>query len=312
MPAPTLPMRLELRDFRLVAAIADTGNLTRAGEHLHLTQPALSRQLADLERRVGSALFERSGRRMVPTRLGEHLLGRARLTLDQMREVETDLTQMVGGREIALRIATECYTVYHWLPAVLASYRDDHPTVDVQVVAQSSKEPIPALIAGALDLCIISSETRDRRVMTTRLFDDELVAVVSAQHALAERRTVKPEQLARERFLLYTPPEENVAYRSILAPAGVTPRQLSVIQLTEAIVELVRANLGVSILARWAIEPYLGAGDLRVIRIAHPAVRRTWKAAIRSQRDVPAYLSDFVRFMRRSIRLPDRAQSSGD
>src|SRR3954451_23356540 len=116
-------MRLEVRDLRLVSAISDLGNLTRAGQHLHLTQSALSHQLADLEQRVGGKLFERSGRRLIPTRLGEHLCSRAKTTLEQLREVERDLANMATGREATLRIATECYTCYHWLPPVLDAFR---------------------------------------------------------------------------------------------------------------------------------------------------------------------------------------------
>src|SRR5436190_13530518 len=109
-------MRLELRDLRLVSAIADLGNLTRAAQHLHLTQSALSHQLADLERRVGAPLFERAGRQMISTRVGQHLCAGAKPTLDQLRLLEANVVDVANGREAELRIATECYTCYHWLP----------------------------------------------------------------------------------------------------------------------------------------------------------------------------------------------------
>ena len=74
-------MRLEIRDFRLVVAITELGTLTRAGQQLNLTQSALSHQLADLERRLGASLFERSGRRMIPNRLGSQLASRRSRTI---------------------------------------------------------------------------------------------------------------------------------------------------------------------------------------------------------------------------------------
>src|ERR1044072_2644363 len=97
-------IRLEVRDLRLVSAIAEMGNLTRAGQQLHLTQSALSHQLADLEKRVGGKMFERSGRRLIPTRLGEHLCSRAKITLTQLRDVERDLAEMANGRAGTLHI----------------------------------------------------------------------------------------------------------------------------------------------------------------------------------------------------------------
>jgi LysR family transcriptional regulator for metE and metH len=299
-------IRLEVRDLRLVAAISELGNLTRAGQHLHLTQSALSHQLADLEQRVGGKLFERSGRRLIPTRLGEHLCAKAKVTLEQLREVEQDLANMARGREATLRITTECYTCYHWLPPVLDAFRRRHPGVDVRIVPNASARPIRALLGGAIDLCIVSSHVRDRRLRTTPLFDDELLLAVSDRHPLAERRTVDPSELRNEHFLTYAGPDENTAFHEFLAPAGVSPTQVSTFKLTEAIVELVKANHGVALLARWAVTPYLESDSLRAIPVNHPAARRTWRAVTRAAQTPPEYLTDFVGFLADSIQSPPR------
>lgn len=301
-------IRLEVRDLRLVAAVCELGNLTRAGQHLHLTQSALSHQLADLEQRVGGKLFERSGRRLIPTRIGEHLCAKAKTTLEQLREVERELANMAKGREATLRIATECYTCYHWLPPVLDAFRQRHPGVDVRIVPGASSRPIRALLGGAIDLCIASSPVKDRRVETTALFDDELVLAVSERHALAGRSSVDPTELRNEHFLTYSGPEDNMAFQEFLAPAGVSPRQVSMLKLTEAIIELVKANMGVALFARWAVTPYLESGTLRAIPINHPAVRRTWKAVTRRAQTRPDYLEDFVGFLAGSIQAPPRGR----
>jgi LysR family transcriptional regulator for metE and metH len=293
-------IRLEVRDLRLVAAINELGNLTRAGQHLHLTQSALSHQLTDLEQRIGGKLFERSGRRLIPTRIGEHLCEKAKVTLDQLREVERDLTNMATGREATLRIATECYTCYHWLPPVLDAFRQRHPGVDVRIVPGASSRPLRALTGGAIDLCVASSQIKDRRVTTTRLFNDEVVLAVSERHALAGRRSVEPAELRNEHFLTYSPPDDNTAFQEILAPAGVSASQISVFKLTEAIIELVKANMGVALFARWAVTPYLESGAIRTVRINHPSTHRTWKAVTRSSQHPPEYLADFVRFLANS------------
>ena len=301
-------MRLEIRDLKLVSAIAELGNLTRAGQHLNLTQSALSHQLADLEQRVGGKLFERAGRRLIATRIGEHLCERAKITLAQLRAVEQDLVDMANGREATLRIATECYTCYHWLPPVLDAFRARHPAVDVRIVPAATSKPVRALIAGAIDLCIVSDRIRDRRVQATRLFDDELVLVVSERHSLAGRRAVEVAELRNERFLMYSDPDDSHTFRDILAPAGVSPSQLSTLKLTEAIIELVKANMGVTILARWAVSPYLESGALRAVPINHAGVRRTWQAVTRGNQSPPEYLADFVGFLSSSIAAPPRGR----
>src|SRR5437879_1312703 len=123
-------MILETRHLRLVAAVAEHGTLTRAGRVLHLTQSGLSRQLLDLETRLGLPLFHRLGKRMVPTPAGERLLVAARRALPQLSDVEEELRRLAGGRAAILRVSTECYTCYHWLPGVLQRFARRFPQVD--------------------------------------------------------------------------------------------------------------------------------------------------------------------------------------
>jgi len=307
MSSPRIPaIRLEVRDLRLVATVAELGTLTGAGRRLFLTQSALSHQLADLERRLGAPLFERSGRRMLPTLLGERLRTHAIAALKQIDDAERDVAALANGRDAVIRLATECYTCYHWLPPVLKEFWARHPSVDIRVVPEATGDPIGALLDGTLDLCVTTSVTQDRRVLADPLFDDELVLVVSEDHRLAGEKTVDVADLLEERFLLYSPPEESHVFRDVLNPAGVSPSQISSLQLTEAIVELVRANMGVTILARWAVLPYLDGGGLTMIRVSHPGVKRSWQAKTRAGQAKPKHLEDFIAFLARTVDRPPR------
>src|SRR5947207_9916694 len=99
---------LEIRHLELIAAVADVGSLTRAGDRLHLTQSALSHQLRDIEARLGTTLFRRAGKRLVLTPAGERLLASATDVLERLERAEHEIREM--GRESAgtLRITTEC------------------------------------------------------------------------------------------------------------------------------------------------------------------------------------------------------------
>ena len=114
-----MDMDLEVRHLRLVAAVAAVGSLTRAGDQLHLTQSALSHQLRDIESRLGAALFLRVGRRLVLTPAGQRLLASATDVLERLEQTEHDIREMGRDRAARLRITTECYTCYHWLPPLL-------------------------------------------------------------------------------------------------------------------------------------------------------------------------------------------------
>src|SRR3989442_7097455 len=107
-------MILETRHLRLVAAVAEHGTLTRAGRVLHLTQSGLSRQLLDLETRLGLPLFHRLGKRMVPTPAGERLLVAARRALPQLSDVEEELRRRARGPGAVPRLGTPSFTGFTW------------------------------------------------------------------------------------------------------------------------------------------------------------------------------------------------------
>jgi LysR family transcriptional regulator for metE and metH len=305
-PGTEEPLRLEMRDLRLAVAMAEFRTLIRAAQHLNLTPSALSHQLADLERRVGAPLFERAGRRLIATHLGELLCSEGRAALAGVEDVERRLIEATRGRQSWLRIAADCYTSFGWLPPVMDSFRAAHPSIDVRIVPEATHNAIGALLNGTIDLSIMSMPVSDRRVRTVPLVADELMLVVSTGHRLARRAAVDPEELRSERFLAYSPPETNNAFQQLLQPAGVSPKQVMVLQLTEAILEMTRASMGVTILARWALQPHLERGGLKALRINHAAAQRTWTAAIRATRPTPPYIDDFIRFLSMTISAPPR------
>jgi len=291
-------MILEVKHLQLVEALAAYGTLTNAGKHLNLTQSALSHQLVELERRLGTPLFHRIGRRLVPTLAGDRLLRSATRTLSILRRTESSLKRIAAGHEALLRFSTACYTTYHWLSPLLEEYARRCPKVDVQVVAEATGRPIDALLTGKIDVGIVSDVISDERIDFVPLFQDEVVLIVPPTHRLASRSFVAAQDLADEHLLVYTEPRvDNVIFRRVLDPAGIVPRRVSAIQLTEAIVEMVKAGLGVAAMARWAVDPYVRAGNLVGVRITPEGLHRAWHAATLRQQAPPLYVREFCRLL---------------
>jgi LysR family transcriptional regulator for metE and metH len=286
-------MDLEVRHLRLVREVSAAGSLTRAGGTLHLTQSALSHQLRDIEARLGTPLFLRVGKRMVLTPAGERLLRSADDVLGAIERTEEAIRRLGGAKRGLLRLTTECYTCYHWLPALLKKYRRAHPQVDVRIDATATTDPLAALIEGRLDVAIVSEPVRDRRIVARPLFEDEMVVIVEPGHALASRPFARLHDFAAETLLTYSPKEESTIYQKVLVPAGITPH-VQQVQLTEAVVELVKAGLGVAVLARWAVDPHVKSGALRALPLTRHGYRRTWSAAtLKDMAHVP-YGREFV------------------
>jgi LysR family transcriptional regulator, regulator for metE and metH len=291
-------MELEIRHLRLVSEVAALGSVTRAAERLHLTQSAISHQLRDIESRLGTPLFHRMGKRMVVTHAGERVLRSAGSILDDLRRAEEDIRQIAKEGSGVLRICTQCNTGYHWLPPVLKTFNARHPRVDVHVVAEATPRPVEALLEGKLDLAVLTQDSADKRLSVQPVFRDELVVVVSPEHRLASRRQVPVTELASEHLVIYSSSRhDSYAFRRVLDPAGVEPARVSHLMLTEAILEMVKANLGVTIIAKWSVLPAIQSGAVRAISLGPKGVYRQWSAATVKGVESPQHLTDFIQLL---------------
>ena len=292
-------MDLEVRHLQLVAAVADVGSLTRAGDRLHLTQSALSHQLRDIESRLGAALFLRVGKRLVLTPAGERLLASAREVLERLERAEHDIREMSRDRAGLLRITTECYTCYHWLPPLLLHYRRTFPRVEVRIDVNATGRPVEMLLAGKIDLAVVSTPVADRRLATRPVFEDELVVVASRRHRFAQQTHVRLADMRDETLFVYPPKEESGVLQRTLLPGGGAPARVEEVLLTEAIVELVKAGLGVAVLARWAVQPVVDAGAIVARPLTARGLHREWRAAMPKDLARVDYVVEFATLLER-------------
>jgi LysR family transcriptional regulator for metE and metH len=293
-----MPPLLEVRHLALVDAIAQAGSVTRAAERLHLTQSALSHQLLDIEARAGLPFFARLGRRMLLTPAGERVLASARRVLDDLGRAEDDLRAMAAGGKGVLRLCTECNTGYHWLPPLLHDFHARFPLVDINIKVDATNRPLDALLEGEIDLAVMTSSVADARVTATAVFEDEMMAVVAPSHPFAARPFVEIADFASEHLLLHRVDRRaSFTFARILMPAGVEPARVSEVPLTEAILELIKAGLGIGVLAGWAIEPARRNGSVAALRIGRDGVRRTWTAVTLKDRPRAIYLAEFVKLL---------------
>lgn len=290
-------MNLEIRHLRLIVTISEQQSVTKAGERLHLTQSALSHQLRDIEERLGTPLFHRLNKRMVLTQAGERLLQSARQVLQELERAEDDLAQIAAGEHGSLRLSTECYTCYHWLPEMLKQFRRRYPQVEVRIVVEATRHPIQALLDGLLDFAIVSTTERDKRIRYQPLFQDELVVIMAPHHPLTSRPYIRARDFADQQLFLYASLSESTIYQRLLLPAGVTPAQVSQMQLTEAIVEMVSAGMGISTMARWAVAKEIASGKIAARPLTRKGLQRQWSAALLRNDYTPPYVTEFIELL---------------
>lgn len=290
-------VNLEVRHLRLLVAIAEEETVTAAARRLFLTQSALSHQLRDAEDKMGTQLFLRMGKRMIPTAAGKKLVESARRVLQELQEAETSVQNMKGGLRGIIRLSTECYTCYHWLPPVLTRFHARFPRVEVCIDVSATLHPAQALLDGRVDVAVMSAPPQNKSLHVSPLGEDELVLVMSPRHRLTAKRTVEPEDLAEETLLIYPPREDSTLINSVLLPAGVQPYRVMEIPLTEAIMEMAAAETGVALMAQWAAASYIRQGRIVARSMCESGFHRQWYAVTLNHNPLSEYLQEFLNLL---------------
>ena len=308
---------LESRHLRLIMEVARTESVTRAADRLNVTQSAVSHQLREIEGQLGTPIFIRSGRRMLPTAAGRLIVDAAEGVLATIGRVEAKIEQLARHAGGELRVCTHCYTGYSWLPSLVEGLRRRHPEFVLQVVPEYTLDPIAALLDAKLDVAIMNDESDDRRLRHRELFDDEHVAVVPASHRWASRPFVTPEEIAAEPLYLFSRSIENsFIVRKVLRPAGLAPTNATYLQLPEGILEMVKAGMGATVLPKWSIAHALASGGIRAVRITKAGVFRKWYAVTLADVAPSPLMEEFIRLLikqapasRRAVRRVSRLAS---
>jgi LysR family transcriptional regulator for metE and metH len=299
---------LESRHLRLIAEVARTESVTRAADRLNVTQSAVSHQLREIEGQLGTPIFIRSGRRMLPTPAGRLIVDAADDVLGTIARLEAKIDRLARHAGSELRVCTHCYTGYSWLPSIVAGLRRRYPRSVLQVVPEYTVDPIGALLDAKLDMALMNDESGDRRLRHRELFDDEHVAVVPASHRWASQPFVTAEQIANEPLYLFSRSIENsFIVRKVLRPAGLTPANATYLQLPEGILEMVRAGMGATVLPKWSIAHALGSGGIKAVRITRPGLFRKWYAVTLSDVALTPLMEEFIRLLIKQAPAAKRA-----
>lgn len=292
---------MEIRHLKLVQAVASTKNLTRAAEMLFVSQSALSHQLSALEAEFQTQLFVRTKKQMLLTPAGERLLQTANQVLCELGKATRDIQRMNQEDAGTLRITTGCYTCYHWLSPVLKQYRIAYPNVSLEIIPDGTYQSFEYLLEGKVDLVLISDKIDNPNLEFNPIFEDELIAVLSPDHPLRHRKFITPNDFEENPLIMYNVPDENSSIlNEFFKPANQWPNQIMRMQLTEAVIEMVKADMGIGILAEWSVQPYIERGELIPIPL-NKKIRRTWYVVSLKNWQEPAYMKAFVAGLKKKL-----------
>lgn len=286
-------MHLELKHLRTLTELRETGNLNAAAQRLHVTPSALSHQIAALEQTLGVQLFQRKSRPLSFTAAGLRLLEAAAEILPRMTQLEQGLKQLSRGQSGRLHIAVECHSCFEWLMPVLDAYREAWPQIELDLSLAYPFAPLPALLAGEIDLVITADPQSMTGVCYQTLFGFDILLALAPDHPLCQRRYILPEQLREETLITYPVTRDRLdIFTRFLQPAGIEPQAHRTSEHTSIMLQLVANRRGVCAVPSWVLGPQLQAGRLCARRLGRRGLRSTLQAAVRSaEQDLPQLLA---------------------
>jgi len=247
---------MNLREMEYLVAIAQHGNVSRAAEALYVSQPTLSIFLRKLEENIGTPLFERVGRGLVPTYAGTLCLNFAQETLYREQQLQNELSAVIAEQHGRIRVGMHKKRTLYLIPAVLMKFRERYPNIEPAIVEADSLDMERLLLNGELDLAICNRYFSSDRIQTSNIYEDRLLCVTCHNHSAAVHAVPCPGQpypymdlnyLAEDTFILQQPEQSTRVFTDYaLAYANVKPQKRLIIENMETASQLAAEGYGIA------------------------------------------------------------------
>lgn len=275
--------RIDFVTLKLFVAIADERSLTKAAEREHLALAAVSKRVSDLENQLGIALLYRQPKGVELTPAGHALLHHARNMMDNLAQMNADLSEFSEGVKGHVRIHANTSAVIEFLPEDLSAFTRLHPQVKIDLEERVSSEAIRAVREGLTDIGIFAGHVPADELQVFNYRHDRLVLVTPRAHPLAERSRINLHEAVSYDFIGL---QQDASLHGLLQQAARhlgTPLRLRIqVRSFEAICRMIHTGMGIGILPELAVRTYLPALDVQVIALDDPWARRELKIAVRS------------------------------
>ncbi|EFO81296.1 LysR substrate-binding [Oscillochloris trichoides DG-6] len=273
---------MELRHLRYFEAVARHSHVTRAAAELHIAQPALSKQISQLEHELGVALFDRVGRNVRLTEAGEALLPHARAVMAQVEAARAEMAERIGLRKGRATVGAPPTVGNQLLPQALAIFNQRYSGIELRLHEAGVQTLLDLLETGLTDVAVVTLPVDDENLTVLPLFTEEMVIAVWRGHPLATRSEVSISELANEPWVLSP---ENYELReaalSVCERAGFTPRVVLDGGETDTLLRFVAAGLGIALVPRLAVQ---SVSDLVPLRVADQKLERSLGVVWRGDR----------------------------
>ena len=290
-------LHLTFRQLSVFEAVARNLSFSRAAHELHLTQPAVSMQVKQLEENVGTALFEQLGKKIYLTEAGHELAHYSRMIAQQLSEVEAVLSELKGLKRGKLKISVAS-TANYFAPQLLATFTRRFPTVTVSLNVTNRQALLQQLANNEMDIAIMGQPPEGLDLVAESFMENPLVVIAPINHMLARKKAIPLARLEQETFLIR---EEGSGTRIVMKrffdAHNIQLHTGMEMSSTEAIKQAVQAGLGLGVVSLHTVELELEASRLKVLDVKDFPIRRHWYIVHRKDKRLTASAQAFKSFL---------------
>jgi LysR family transcriptional regulator, regulator for metE and metH len=293
---------MDIKHLRLIKAIVDFGSLSKAKDHLHLTQSALSHQLREVESQTGVDLFDRCSKKLVLTQAGSLTYQTSVQVLSQIDNLKNQLENFKNGEHGCIRVSSSCFTNYSWLPGLTKLFAQIHPNIEIKIVPVPYNDSIKTLYNNESDLVICNKPESLSALNYTEIKQDEILALVPPNHSWTGKKYVTASDFKDINLIIFSKPMSTVhVYSKVLRPAHIEPLKVFEIPMTEAMIDMVAAGLGVCVIPQWVAKPYIEMGKVKPVKVTSKGLTRSLGVARQKKNTYPKFHDTFISFIRENL-----------
>lgn len=293
---------MDIKHLKLIKYIVESGSMSKSKDVLCLTQSALSHQLKEAESQAGTKLFLRKNKKLILTHAGELVYRTAIDVLEKITVLEKEIHQISKGNKGVIRVCTACFTNYYWLPALLEKFERVHPNVEIKIYPEYINESLKRLQECDLDAVIMNQQEIIPGIQFYEILKDELVALVPPHNPWVKKKFVTASDFEGLNLIIFSKPLQSVVvYNKLLKPAGIIPKHIYEVPMTEAMVEMIISGFGVAVIPKWIAQPYIESSKIIPIRVTSKGLHRKLGVALRDKEEHPEYFKTFISFLKENL-----------
>lgn len=290
---------MDIRDLQIFVSVARHLNYTRAAEEVHLSQPSVSVRMRQLERDLGSKLFEQLGKKVALTEAGQLLLPHAMRVIAARDGARHAIDELQGLERGSIRIGASTTPGMYLVPQTIAKFKEEYPKINVYLVVRDTRQIEEGIIRNDFDFGFVGGHLVGDEVDVLPWVTDELKLIVPMGHRFARKRTISHQELSNEKFIVR---EQGSATRAVVAShlrkLRIELETVMEIENPESLKKAVQSGLGIAFISAFAVETELKAETLVALDIRNLRMRRELKIVYRKDKHLSRAARAFIKIAR--------------